>query len=116
MSILRGHLVVILTIIVAVGCLDVCLAQKKAKPSPARASSRSILSPLPASLEALYPPKAGQPVFLLRMFGVNMTLTGIAVDLFENDLDPMPRPTSRSSRLIIRTFQNLSQSGKKSIP
>jgi cytochrome c556/catechol 2,3-dioxygenase-like lactoylglutathione lyase family enzyme len=40
---------------------------------------------LPSSLDALFPPKAEQPVFLFRMFGIGIPLTGIVSDLFEND-------------------------------
>jgi hypothetical protein len=40
---------------------------------------------LPASLSALYPPQAKQPVFLQAMLELNATLAGIPVDLFEND-------------------------------
>ncbi len=81
------RVIAILIIILAAGASRDCLAQKNGKPSPAKAAARSIPSPLPASLENLYPPKVEQPLFLLRMLGLNMPFTGIVVDLFENDLD-----------------------------
>lgn len=40
---------------------------------------------LPASLDGLYPPKAQRPVLVLAMHGLNAALTGIAVDITEND-------------------------------
>lgn len=40
---------------------------------------------LPASLDALYPPKASSPVLLLAMHGLNTSLAGIAVDVSEDD-------------------------------
>ena len=44
-------------------------------------------APLPASLDKLFPPQAEQPVFLFKMLGMATPLTGIVVDLFENDLE-----------------------------
>lgn len=80
-----GYVVTILAIIMVAGESENCLAQKKTTPSPAKAPVRS--TPLPASFEALYPPKAANPVFLLGMFEMNKSLTGIVVDLFEGDRD-----------------------------
>jgi len=40
---------------------------------------------LPSSLDLLYPPQAQGPVLLLAMHGMNTALTGILVDLFEED-------------------------------
>jgi len=82
-----GYVVIVLAIIMVAGESGNCLAQKKTTPSPAEAPVRSAPVPLPASLETFYPPKVEQPLFLLRMFGLNMPLTGIVIDLFENDLD-----------------------------
>ena len=47
---------------------------------------RAISTKLPSSLDAFYPPKAPQPVHLLRMFGLGGLFSGIASDLVENDL------------------------------
>lgn len=54
--------------------------------SPERPGSASSL---PASLDALYPPKAEGPVWLLAMHGMNLPLAGIVVDLNEGDKDGM---------------------------
>lgn len=81
------YVVTMLAIILVAGESGNCLAQKKATPSSTKASVRSAPAPLPTSLEALYPPKAPNPVFLLSMFEMNKSLTGIVVDLFEGDLD-----------------------------
>lgn len=47
---------------------------------------KAIGSPLPRSLDALYPPKAEKPIFLISMLGLDTSFWGIVVDLFENDL------------------------------
>jgi cytochrome c556 len=57
------------------------LQQRPAK-SPAAVSSDELL---PAALDALYPPAAKEPVFLLKMLGLAHTFSGILSDLFEND-------------------------------
>jgi cytochrome c556 len=44
-------------------------------------------SSLPGSLDALYPPAADRPVFLIRMLALDMSFSGIVVDLSEGDLD-----------------------------
>jgi hypothetical protein len=41
---------------------------------------------LPAALDALYPPKAQTPVFLIKMIGLAESFGGTLSDLFENDL------------------------------
>jgi cytochrome c556 len=42
---------------------------------------------LPASLDALYPPQARQPEYLMQMVGLGAAMTGIAVDLEQQDLE-----------------------------
>ncbi len=42
---------------------------------------------LPASLDALYPPQAQQPVFLMHMVGLGARMTGVVVDLAGQDLE-----------------------------
>jgi len=59
------------------------LTKPLANDAPSVASSAA----LPASLEKLYPPKAPRPVFLMAMLELNAALTGIAVDVGENDPD-----------------------------
>ena len=41
---------------------------------------------LPASLDSFYPPKAGQPLYLLNMLAMDNLFLGIAVDVMEDDL------------------------------
>jgi len=52
---------------------------------------RDIDAPPPVSLDAFHPPAAegGKriPVYMFRMFEINVPFTGIVVDLFENDLE-----------------------------
>jgi len=42
---------------------------------------------LPSSLARLYPPSAREPLYLERMLALSSTLSGIAADVLENDLD-----------------------------
>jgi cytochrome c553 len=61
------------------------LPQQKERP----AQSRRGLKPgdsLPAALDDLYPPKAKEPVYLIKMIGLAESFGGILGDLFENDL------------------------------
>ena len=43
--------------------------------------------PLPPSLDKYFPPRAEQPVYLMRMLEMNKPFTGIVVDLSEEDPD-----------------------------
>lgn len=47
---------------------------------------RSMIGPPPPSLDALYPPKAEAPVYQIKMLELNAAMTGIAVDLMEEDV------------------------------
>jgi mono/diheme cytochrome c family protein len=42
--------------------------------------------PLPASLDAFFPPKAPHPVYLSKMMALGTVMSGIMADLFENDV------------------------------
>ena len=42
---------------------------------------------IPASLDALYPPKAPAPVFLFKMIELATSFTAVGVNLFESDYD-----------------------------
>lgn len=42
-------------------------------------------SSLPKALDSFYPPKASEPVWLMRMYGMSMSFAGILSDLFEGD-------------------------------
>jgi hypothetical protein len=45
------------------------------------------VSPLPSSLDKLFPPEVNQPVFLFSMIEMGMSLSSIAVDFLENDAE-----------------------------
>lgn len=47
----------------------------------------SPVPPLPGSLGAWYPPVADRPVYLLKMLDLEMSFSGIVVDLQEDDLE-----------------------------
>lgn len=42
---------------------------------------------LPASLDALYPPQSPGPEYLMRMVGLGAAMTGVAVDLAQQDVE-----------------------------
>ena len=42
---------------------------------------------VPASLDALYPPQAKQPEYLMRMLRLGSLMTGVAVDLAQQDVE-----------------------------
>lgn len=48
-------------------------------------STSKDVTPLPASLDNFFPPRAEQPIFLFRMLGMAKPLSGIMADLSEND-------------------------------
>lgn len=48
-------------------------------------AQQTTVTSLPASLDGLYPPAARRPVLLLAMHELNAALTGIVVDITEND-------------------------------
>jgi hypothetical protein len=60
--------------------------QKKESHQHEEEALKALYAPLPSSLDALYPPKAEQPIFLFRMMEMATPFVGIVVDLFENDL------------------------------
>lgn len=64
-------------------------------------------TPLPGSLDGLYPPKAPQPVFLIGMLGLGTRFSGIAADLSENapqnakaDFDQFKAQYAEISKLV----------------
>lgn len=65
------------------------LSQQKERPAEARTEVKQDES-LPAALEALYPPKAQGPVYLIKMIGLAESFGGFLGDLFENDLANAP--------------------------
>lgn len=44
-----------------------------------------VAAPPPSSLDALFPPKAEQPIYLFKKLGLSSFFAGIVADLFEND-------------------------------
>jgi len=61
-------------------------AQKKGRREQGKETLKNISAPLPSSLDALFPPNAGQPIYLLKMMELGTSFTGIVVDLFEDDV------------------------------
>lgn len=51
------------------------------------ANLRAIIGPPPSSLDNLYPPKAEAPIYLLKMFELNRSFSGIIIDFSENELE-----------------------------
>lgn len=51
------------------------------------ADLKTLAGPPPSSLDSLYPPKAEAPVYLFKMFEMSTPLAGIAIDMFEEDLE-----------------------------
>lgn len=45
------------------------------------------LAPPPSVLDAMYPPNTEQPVYQLKMLEMEIPMSGIMVDLLENDID-----------------------------
>ncbi len=51
------------------------------------ASLRTMVGPPPHSLDSLYPPAAPAPVLLVRMLELGEAMSGVAVDLLEQDVE-----------------------------
>ena len=62
------------------------LTSGKDKSATAHMSSVSSFNLPPSSLDAFYPPKAKEPIYLNRMFGLNERMMGIVIDLMEEDI------------------------------
>jgi len=60
-------------------------SQQKERPAEEQATIKQGGS-LPAALDALYPPKAQGPVFLIKMIGLAESFSGTVSDLLEKDL------------------------------
>jgi cytochrome c556 len=50
-------------------------------------TSKMTIPPPPSSLDALYPPQAKEPVWLMRMVGMATYFSGILSDLFQGDME-----------------------------
>jgi cytochrome c556 len=70
-------------------CLNLITAptfsSSKNKPIQPTPSLTAVSASLPGSLDAYFPPKAKEPVFLFRMLGMAAPMSGIIVDLMEKD-------------------------------
>lgn len=73
-------------ILVALLAFSLAAVQKAEYSEPQKETQDVIPAALPASLDALYPPQAEDPVFLFRMLGMATSFVGIVSDLSENDL------------------------------
>jgi hypothetical protein len=60
-------------------------AQKKENPSQGGQAPKAMSAPLPSSLDALFPPKVEQPIFLFRKLEMGTYFSGIVSDLLEGD-------------------------------
>jgi cytochrome c556 len=79
-------------LLVSSGALILCLAfgwKPRSAGAQEKPGAPAVSSPaagsLPASLDSYFPPKAKEPVFLLRMVAMATPMSGIIVDLTEND-------------------------------
>lgn len=48
---------------------------------------KTMIAPPPSVLDAMYPPVTEQPVYQLRMMEIEVPMSGILVDLLENDME-----------------------------
>lgn len=71
-------------IIVVVGLLGL-LPGESVLSQPGGMEAAGATSPLPQSLDKLYPPGAEGPVWLLTMFGLGTTFSGVVSDFMEGD-------------------------------
>ncbi|MDF1554318.1 MAG: hypothetical protein P1P84_14705 [Deferrisomatales bacterium] len=69
-------------VLVAVGLAFAAVAQTEGKAGAAQ----PVGSPVPVSLDALYPPATAQPVYLFHMLSLDESFTGIVADWLEGDL------------------------------
>jgi cytochrome c556 len=76
----------ILTILILGLASSSSQAQKEEKSEQGKEILKNNSAPLPSSLDALYPPRAEQPIYLFKMMELGTSFTGIVVDLFEDDV------------------------------
>jgi hypothetical protein len=76
----------IVAAILAVFLTMASTAHAGARPHPGAERGGPPPSNLPETLNASYPPAAGQPVYLLRMLELETSFSGIIVDLMEDDI------------------------------
>ena len=74
-------------------CLVLCFgfttdqSQELEKLKKENAELKERLAPPPSSLDAFYPPKTEMPVYQMKMMEMAVPMSGILVNLFENDMD-----------------------------
>ncbi len=73
-------------LLVAVGCTnkqseEIEMLKKE------NSALKDMLAPPPSVLDAMYPPTTEQPMYQLRMMELEIPMSGILVDLFENDME-----------------------------
>jgi hypothetical protein len=61
-------------------------AERKEKVVQEKEALNAFAAPPPKTLDAFYPPKAEQPIFLFRMLGLSTSFSGIVADLVENEV------------------------------
>lgn len=82
---MRGFILLLIAIlIITLGCTSE-QAQKIDRLQQENEALKAIIAPPPSSLDALFPPKAEQPIYLFKMLEIGTPFSGIIVDLFEND-------------------------------
>lgn len=82
----KAIFILLVILLVANGCTN-----KQAKEiemlKKENSALREKLAPPPSVLDAMYPPNTEQPVYQLKMMEMEMSMSGILVDLFENDME-----------------------------
>lgn len=61
------------------------ISQAETKGGAKQMNNPNVVALLPSSLDALFPPKAEQPIYLFKKLGLSSFFAGIVADLFEND-------------------------------
>ena len=75
-----------MVILLVIGCTDK-QSEEIEMLKKENASLREKLAPPPSTLDAMYPPNTEQPVYQIRMMELEMPMSGILVDLSENDME-----------------------------
>lgn len=82
---MRGRFFVVAAVLFFMMMCSVGLALTETTHKASNNLASAAAAALPASLDALYPPNAKEPVLLVSMHRLNAALAGIAVDISEND-------------------------------
>ncbi len=76
----------LIILLVVVGCTDK-QAEEIEMLKKENLELKEKLAPPPSVLDAMYPPNAEQPVYQLKMMEMEIPMSGILVDLLENDME-----------------------------